>query len=156
MQDHEARRGKIKLSIGNLSFSGEGDQDWLAHQISKLIGIAPQVQIATSEGGVPPKSEPKQNEPMFTESLASYLREKGGDMVQVQRFLATAAWLQRRGEKDLTTREVSKALKDNQQKRLGNPADCLNQNVGRGFCEKTPGGFHITREGWRQLGESKD
>ena len=156
MQDSEPRRGKIELTIGNVKFSGEADQDWLDQQISKLIDIAPQVQITASGDGVPSKSEPELDRSVSNESLASFLRAKGGDTVQVQRFLATAAWLRRRGYEELTTRAVSKALRDNQQKRLGNPADCLNQNVGRGFCEKTSGGFFITPEGWRHLGEDGD
>ena len=155
MQDSEARRGKIELTIGDLRFSGEGDQDWLDQQISKLIDIATPGQIATSVDGVSSKSEQRQNEPLSTESLASYLRAKGGDTAQVQRFLATAGWLRRRGEKVLTSSAVSKALQNNQQKRLGNPSECLNQNVSKGFCEKTTGGFFITSEGLRQLGEGE-
>ena len=156
MQDTEARCGKVKLAIGNLRFSGEGDQRWLDQQISKMIDLATQAQIDTSVDGVSSNSEPGQNVPVSAESLASYLRSKGGDTVQVQRFLATAGWLSRRGEKTLTTRAVAKALQDNQQKRLSNPSDCLNQNVGRGFCEKTEDGFFITHEGWMQLGERED
>lgn len=156
MEDSEARRGKIELTIGDLRFSGEGDQDWLDQQISRLIDIVPKVQIAASIDGVSSKPEPEQNETVSTQSLASYLRAKGADTVQVQRFLATAGWLSRRGERVLTTKAVNKALQDNQQKRLSNAADCLNQNVGRGFCEKTTGGFFITPEGWRQLGEDED
>ena len=153
MQDSERRRGKIGLTIGNLSFSGEGDQDWLDQQISKLIDIATKVQVATSEDDISSKPELEQKVTGPTESLATYLRTKGGDTVQTQRFLATAGWIWRRGERVLTTRTVTKALQDNQQKRLSNGADCLNQNVGRGFCEKTKEGFFITPEGWKHLGE---
>jgi hypothetical protein len=42
-------------------------------------------------------------------------------------------------------------LVDNQQKRLANPADCLNKNVSKGFCEKNDGGFYITPEGLKKL-----
>ena len=154
MQDSERRRGKIGLTIGNLSFSGEGDQDWLDQQISKLIDIAPQLQVATSGDDISSTPEPKQSVTVAPESLATYLKTKGGDTVQTQRFLATAGWLWRRGERPLNTRAVTKALQDHQQKRLGNAADCLNQNVGKGFCEKTKEGFFITPEGWKQLGEA--
>lgn len=49
---------------------------------------------------------------------------------------------------------VSKALKDNHQKRLGNAADNLNQNIAKGFCEKTDGGFYITPDGLKSLGHA--
>lgn len=87
----------------------------------------------------------------FTASLASYIRSKQADGNQTQRFLVTADWLRRRGQ-SLTSGIVAKALVDNQQSRLANPADCLNKNVSKGFCEKTKDGFFITPEGLRELG----
>ena len=156
MQDSEARRGKIKLTIGEVKFSGEGDQDWLGQQVTRLIDVAPKVQVANSTAGATSTPEPSRNGKTTTESLATYLKTKGADKVQTQRFLATAAWLQRRGESELTTRAVTKALQDNQQKRLGNASDCLNQNVSRGLCEKTANGFFITPEGLKHLGEVED
>lgn len=86
-------------------------------------------------------------------SLASFLKAKNATISQVNRFLATAAWLSLKGSTTIKTAEVSKALKDNQQKKLGNPADTLNQNVNKGFCEKDGEGFFITPEGWEELGE---
>jgi hypothetical protein len=85
--------------------------------------------------------------------LASFIKAAKGETKQVQRFLATAGWLFRRGETKLTTSAVSSALSENHQKRLGNPADCLNQNVSKGYCEKQGDGFFITPEGWRALGQ---
>ena len=156
LQDSETRRGKIELTIGKFSFAGEGDQDWLDQQVSRLIERIDQWEIDRSVGEVSPMSEPEQDETVSTESLPSYLRAKGAETVQVQKFLATAVWLCRRGEKNMTTRAVVKALRDSQQRRLGNPADCLNQNVAKGFCEKNGNEFFITTEGWRHLGESAD
>jgi hypothetical protein len=89
----------------------------------------------------------------FDVSLASHIRAKCPDGSQLQRFLATSDWLRRRGQ-SLTSGAVAKALVDNQQPRLANPADCLNKNVGKGFCEKTKEGFFITPEGLRELGYS--
>lgn len=156
MKDSDSSRGKIELTIDNLSFAGEGDQDWLDQQINKLLDTASRIRSDNPVGGDPPKLEPKQNGTAPTESLASYLKAKSADAVQVQRFLATAGWLQRRGEEPLTTGAVAKALRDNQQKRLANPSDCLNKNVGRGFCEKTDEGFFITPEGWKHLGDGEE
>lgn len=153
MQDSERQNAKIALTIGNLSFSGEGDQDWLDEQINKIIDMATQTQSDGSTDYISSEPGPKQDVTVPTESLATYVKMKGGDTIQNQRFLATAGWLWLRGDRVLTTSAVTKALRDNQQKRLGNPSDCLNKNVGRGFCEKTNDGFFITPEGWKHLGE---
>ena len=71
------------------------------------------------------------------------------------RFLATAAWLSKRGEQELKTGLVSKALAGNHQKKVSNPAQYLNENVSKGFCEKNAKGFFITPEGWKALGEEQ-
>jgi len=65
--------------------------------------------------------------------------------------LATAEWLHRKGHKNITTRDVAKALQDNHQKRLGNPADCLNKNVSKGHCEKIGKEFFVTDDGRETL-----
>jgi hypothetical protein len=91
----------------------------------------------------------------FTASLASYLKAKGGEAKQVQRFLATAAWLSERGEEKLTAGRIAKALAEHHQNRLSNPADCLNKNCSKGYCEKQKDHFFITPEGWKALGEQQ-
>lgn len=148
-------RGKVELKIGEMSFSGEGDQEWLDNQISKLLEAATSDQIrdVISTGTTP--AEERQSEPTHNESLPTYLRNKGGERSQVKRFLATAAWIHRRGETTLTTGLVAKTLRENHQKRLGNPSDCLNKNVSKGHCEKTAEGFFITSDGWSALGEQQ-
>jgi hypothetical protein len=90
-----------------------------------------------------------------TATLASYVRQKGGSENQVDRFLATADWLRQRG-KQLTTAAVTKALRDHHQKKLANPADCLNKNVSKGFCEKSGDGFFITPDGLQKLGHKNE
>ena len=89
----------------------------------------------------------------FETSLASYIRSKGTNRSQVQRFLVTADWLRRRGA-TLSSTAVAKALAENHQSRLANPADCLNKNVAKGLCEKTKDGFFVTPEGLKELGYS--
>lgn len=148
-------RGKVELKIGEMSFSGEGDQVWLDDQISKLLEAATSDEIRDVISTGANASEERQSEPTRNESLPTYLRNKGGEKSQVKRFLATATWLYRRGETNLTTRLVGKALRENHQKRLGNPSDCLNKNVSKGHCEKTAGGFFITPDGWNALGEQQ-
>ena len=148
-----AGRGKVELKIGEMSFSGEGDQAWLDDQISKLLEAATSDQIrrVICAGTVTP--EESQAEATPNESLPTYLRNKGSEKSQVTRFLATAAWIFRRGERTLTTGLVTKTLRENHQKRLSNPSDCLSQNVSKGYCEKTGKDFFITPEGWNALGE---
>ena len=155
MADIQRPNGKVEIRIGNLIFSAEGDQDWLAQQLSKVIEAASpaiaQAEVADRSSGGAESTEPK----VAAGSLASYLKAKGGDTKQVQRFLATAGWLFRRGGKKLSASGVANALSEHHQKRLANAADCLNQNCSKGYCEKTKDGFFITPEGWKALGEEQ-
>lgn len=155
MAEGQKNPSRIEIKIGNLSFAAEGDQDWLSEQLSKVMTAASSA-ITQSEATVAASA---QTEPSLSAStigsLASYLKAKGGESKQVQRFLAAAGWLSRRGTTNLTTAAVSAALAENHQKRLGNPADCLNQNVSKGYCEKQKDGFFITPEGWKALGHEQ-
>jgi hypothetical protein len=151
MTDGQKHPGRVEIKIGNLSFAAEGEQDWLSDQLSKVMKAASSAITPSEVEGGKPSSNAAQSASAIG-SLASFLKEKGGESKQVRRFLATAAWLFRRGVTSLTTAAVSAALTENQQKRLGNPADCLNQNVSKGYCEKQKDGFFITPEGWKALG----
>lgn len=146
-------QSKIDVSIGDVSFSGEGEQEWLAEQLERVLKAAPHIADAKPRlGNSLASTSDTHTGADFKTSLASYIKEKGGDGSQVDRFLITADWLRRRGIGKLTTGAVSKALKDNQQKRLANPADCLNKNVSKGYCEKSDGGFFVTPDGLKKLG----
>jgi hypothetical protein len=155
MADGQKPVGKIEIKIGNLSFAAEGDQEWLSEQLSKvmdaaspaIIGSERNDSLASGKAAAAPPSVPG-----AVGSLATYLKATGGESKQVQRFLATAGWLFRRGTTNLTTALVATALAEHHQKRLGNPADCLNQNVTKGYCEKQKDSFFITPEGWGALG----
>ena len=156
MQDADVTHGKIELNIGDVSFTGEGNQDWLDSQITKVIEAIGSGQIGGPSRGGSPSTDVPETEPLTTVSLATYLKDTGGDSSQAQRFLATAGWLKTRGEKKLTTSLISRAIRDNQQSRLSNPSDCLNRNVSKGHCEKNPdGSFYVTPEGLKQLGEER-
>ena len=155
MTENEKSYGKLEIKLGNLSFTGEGDQNWLTEQLQNLIASADILNKTTtatpshhllSSASLTPDAAPQ-------ESLATYLKTKNADKNQNMRFLATADWLRRRGEQNLTSTLVSRALSGNHQARLANPSDCLNQNVKRGLCEKKPsGGFFISPEGLNILG----
>lgn len=157
MADKDKAQGKVEIKIGNMSFTAEGDQEWLGEQLSKVIDAAAPLssageQVKSSVAGEATGSASTNNS---GGSLAAYLKAKGGEDKQVQRFLATAAWLFRRGQKDLSASAIAKALQENHQKKLANAADCLNKNVSKGYCEKTKDGFFVTPEGWAALGEQQ-
>jgi hypothetical protein len=154
MTDGQKSQGRVEIKIGNLSFAAEGDQDWLGEQVNKIMAAASSAitQSKSENGGSESKATVPMAEVSAIGSLATFLKKAGGESKQVQRFLATAGWLFKRGATSLTTAAVSTALAENHQKRLANPADCLNQNVGKGYCEKQRDGFFITPEGWKALG----
>jgi len=147
-------QAKLDIKLGSLSFSGEGDQDWLTSQLQMLIDCAETLNrdaLSQPQGAsqAPLKSP---NGSQFQEPLATYLKSKNAEKNQNMRFLVTADWLRRRGSETLTSGMVARALLDNHQSRLGNPSDCLNQNVAKGLCEKSNGGFFITQIGMKTLG----
>lgn len=147
-------QGKIQFQLGGLSFSGEGSETWLAKQLEFVLSKVPEVSnfIEPVEADREAEGRSASKKPVQVGSLASHIKAKGAESNQTQRFLAAADWLRLKGEKALETSMVSKALQDNQQKRLSNPADALNKNVAKGFCEKTGKGFFITPEGLKALG----
>jgi hypothetical protein len=129
---------KINFSFGSLSFSGEGEEKWLADQLDKILEAAPKLSEihAPTETPEPNGSDAaggSNGSGPMRESLATYLKSKGAETVQTRKFLVTADWLRRRGSNSLNTSAVTKALADSHQKRLGNAAECLNQNSSKGF-----------------------
>lgn len=154
----ETPKSKIEVSVGRVTFFGEGSEDWLAAQLEKVLEATKNHPSANAEEEVSDAERqangPPSAGPQNVGSLASFLKAKDATSNQTKRFLVTAGWLAKKGKRTLKTADVSKALKDNQQSRLSNPADALNKNVGKGFCEKNGDGFFITPEGWTELGET--
>ena len=143
---------KIEIKIGELHFSAEAEQSWVASQLDKIIAkadvlskLAEKHEPASGGGGAHSKSG---NVP----ALGIFLTSKGASTNQTKKFLATAGWLYLKGKMKMGTGDVTKAIKDNHQSRLGNPADCLNKNVSKGFCEKDGNEFFLTEEGLGDLG----
>lgn len=145
----------IEISLGALRFSAEGEETWLTEQLQFAMGqfehlaklAAPMNSANANDGGTGAAANEKP-----VGSLASHIKEKGGESNQNQRFLAAADWLRRKGQTQLKTSLVSSTLKENQQKKLSNPSEALNQNVSKGFCEKAGSNFFITPEGLKHLG----
>ena len=151
-------QGEIEFSFGSLGFSGEGEEKWLAEQLDKVIKAVPELsQVKPPEGkdvAGDIVNDVVDSATKFTTSLSNHIKDKDGGNSQVIRFLATADWLRRRGRKTMKTADVTRALSDNHQAKLSNPAERLNQNVGKGFCEKKGSEFFITPEGLVSLGYS--
>jgi hypothetical protein len=147
--------GKIEIKIGHVQFSAEGEQAWVSDQLDKMLKHAESLaKIAP-----PPQANEPQNggttdhTPMVPDSeiaqkpLATFLKEKNATTAQVTKFLATSVWLESKGKSRMTTSDVTAALRSSNQSKLGNPADCLNQNVKKGFCEKEGKEYYVTQEG---------
>lgn len=148
--------GRIEFELGALKFAGQGSESWVREQLEWIFGQLTELK----KGGLleaqlaPPAAQNSTASPQKKSvgSLAAHIKSKSAESNQVMRFLTTADWLRLKGESSLKTAMISKALSDNHQKRLANPADCLNKNVSKGYCEKSGDGFYITSEGLNALG----
>ena len=146
--------GKIEIKVGAVSFSGEGDGKWLSDQLDKVLEKIPELAnvapppTESDSGGGPLTTGPKRG--MGT--LAGFLNAKNARSNKTRKFLATALWLQETtGSRRLSTSDITKALSQNSQGDVGNASQCLNLNVGRGFCTKEGRQFYVTDEGKTKL-----
>lgn len=148
---------KINIKIGHVEFSGEGNQDWLASQLDKILEKIPEllkIELAAPETPKPNEQGGKVTTPKGGKgsTLATWLKDKSATSNQTRKFLAAAAYLQMNGKERVTTSEVTDSLKSNNQGKLTNASDCLNQNVGKGYCEKDGKSFYVTPEGFKEIG----
>lgn len=147
---------KVTIKIGEFEFSGEGEQEWVATQLDKvlakadfLIKLTPPIESETRKTENLKQMEPD-NE-IAKKSLVGFLTEKNATKSQVKKFLATAVWLEAKGKTPLTTAHISSALSAAHQSKIGNPSDTLNQNVAKGHCEKNGNEFFVTEDGKKSL-----
>jgi hypothetical protein len=143
-------QAKVDLKVGSLSFSGEADSTWLEKQLDKLLEYArtaPAGDVDQDENGERQSAARSNKVP-----LGVFLKSKNATSNQNRKFLATACWLRTQGTEDPTTSAVTKALSDQKQMPIGNPAQCLNNNVSKGFCVKKGKGFYITEQGTADIG----
>lgn len=144
---------KIEFTIGGISFSGEGEDTWLTTQLDKIIEKAPDlikiapISQAEVTGDISGKAGMGEEAIIAQKTLPNFLREKNAQSEQVKKFLATAVWLHARGSTRLSTGDITRALRESNQTRLGNPSDCLNKNVAKGYAEKDGKQFFVTEEG---------
>jgi len=150
-------QAKIRFKLGTIEFSGEGEEAWVTTQLDKLIEQAPvllRLVLPTAGQGVAAADAKQEAEPISVGKdvpLGTFLKTKNIGTNQVKRFLATAIWLDAQGNKTPNTSDVSKALSDSRQTKLTNPADKLNANVTKGFCEKQGKGFYVTSSGFESM-----
>ncbi|ARB44675.1 hypothetical protein [Alloalcanivorax xenomutans] len=144
---------KVQIKIGQIEFAGEGAEAWVSKQLDKvienaekLVALAPKESPSRSEGerGGKPMGEDSN---IASKSLAIFLKEKNATSDQTKKFLATAVWLESKGNNRMKTGDVTKALKDSNQTRLGNASQCLSNNLKHGYCERDGSGFFVTTEG---------
>lgn len=143
---------KIQITVGAISFSGEGSESWLEKQLDKMLAAAPKlasIKPAQSAGKKADDDEAASNG--SAPPLPKYLSDKNATSSQNRKFLATAAWLHLKGADRFSTADVTKALADAKQKRIGNASEAMNQNVGKGFVEKDVKGCYVTEEGQAEL-----
>ena len=148
---------KIQVEVGQFRFSREGEQQWLAQQMDKILKSAEALtnlaSVLASNGTAQVEGGGAGNK-TIDEALPQFLKRTQVGKRQVDRFLATGEWLHLKGKKSVRTADVSKALKDAHQSKLGNPADCFAQNASKGFCVKDGKEFYVTDEGRKHLGLS--
>jgi len=89
-------QGKISFALGALSFSGEGDEKWLADQLEKIIGAVPTLGVAAAGAGDGGEGDGAGKRPTgggTAGTLVSRIVAYGAQSNHVKRFLATADWL---------------------------------------------------------------
>ena len=150
---------KIDFTIGGISFSGEGEESWLANQLDKiienaadLIKIVPSPQVITEGAGTTITHEAEEKNAAITaQTLSTFLREKNATRAQTRKFLATALWIQATGKERMVTGDIIRALKDSNQARLGNASRELANNISSGFIDRDGRQFFVTEQGEASL-----
>lgn len=150
---------KLEIKVGDVSFSGEGQGEWLSKQLDKVFAKLPELVSINvpepSSGNSDPSgaSESTGHKSKFQKTtLASFLKEKKAATGNQQRkFLATAQWLHDGGANRIATVDVTKALSDHNQGKLGNPAQCLINLAKAGWVVREGKQFYVTEEGRTEL-----
>jgi hypothetical protein len=146
---------KIELTLGSITFSGEGEETWVSDQFDKilekapgLIKIVPETQ-ATSQAAVTVSEQVSKlsDDTISSQTLPNFFKANDVPKSGFKKFLATAIWLHAKGANRLSVGDVTQALRDSNQTRLSNPSDCLNYNVTKGFIERDGRQFFVTPEG---------
>lgn len=150
--------GKIEITIGDISFVGEGEQNWVGEQLDKILEKAPELtkiipkrKKAIKTDTAPEPQAEGDNAEIAQKTLPTFLGEANAKSNQVIKFLATAVWLHAKGRKRLKTGDVTSALGNANQTRLANPSTCLSSNIKKGFIERNGNEFFVTDDGKASL-----
>jgi len=144
---------KLRVKIGDLEFEGEGDADWLTERLNLLVEKAPTLAQTASKPDQQAPHNLGEHAPVPADvaianvPLGTFLRDKKVGDNQTKKFLATAVWLESKGQSRLKTGDVTKALSANNQSKLGNASQCLAVNVKQGYCERDKSQFYVTPQG---------
>ena len=150
--------GKIEISIGDISFVGEGEQNWVAEQLDKILEKAPELtktipkrKKVSQTNTVPERTAEGDDAAIAQKTLPTFLGETNAKSNQIIKFLATAVWLHAKGRKRLKTGDVTSALGNANQTRLANPSTCLSSNIKKGLIERDGNEFFVTDDGKASL-----
>jgi hypothetical protein len=148
---------KIEMKVGSIAFSGEGDGDWLSKQLDKVLAKIPELAAVApadpgnDNAGTNP-SAGAASHIRQSGTLAAFLKTANANESQPRKFLATAVWLHDSEQKNrISTTDVTGALSQHNQGKLGNASDCLIKNAGKGFCVREGKQFYVTNEGRESL-----
>jgi hypothetical protein len=152
---------KIEIKVGTVSFSGEGTGDWLSKQLDKVLEKLPELAKISAPNENEKIDDSKASEKHPTDhcteadvTLASFLKDKKATTNQNRKFLATALWLEEtKGLKRLNTGNVTTALNDHNQGKLGNASQCLASNAASGWVVRDGKQFYVSDEGRTELGK---
>lgn len=150
---------KIEFTLDGISFSGEGEEFWVANQLDKIIEKIPELLKIAPEPPTPTKSHvdntshtsKKDDAAIVAQTLPNFLKEKNASRNQVVKFLATAVWLGYNGKNRFVTGDVTRALKDSNQTSLNNPSVCRACNISKGYIERNGKDYFVTTEGKASL-----
>lgn len=156
-----SEKSKLELVVGEFKFFGEGEEAWLAEQLDKILKNAEEIlklspektkveEIKSSGHDIETKNLKSQKNDV---PLAKFLSQNDATTNQIKKFLGAAVWLScYKNKTDLTTSDITSALKEAGQTRLGNPSDCLAKNVSKGVLEKHGKEFIVTVHGKEEFG----
>jgi len=137
---------KMEIKIGEISFHGEGEEKWLTEQLDKILRKADEL-INLGRKTAPqhiiheaPHADPAPHTTVILPKALANISKA------VDRFLATALWLQKNGKTELTIKDVTKALSDAKQSPLSNPSQSLIYNIRNGHCAKKGNKFYVVEE----------
>jgi hypothetical protein len=150
---------KLEIKVGAITFSGEGNGDWLSKQLDKVLARIPELLAAPSDiaqnsgsGGAHQPIIGGAQHTQASGTLATFLKTANANDSQTRKFLATALWLHDAEDKNrLTTSDVSGALSKHKQGKLTNASNCLAENAKRGYCVREGKQFYVTNEGRESL-----